>query len=109
MSADQSDSVEARGDSVAARGFERDLVIVGGCGHVGLPLAIAFASRGLSVAIYDVAAEAVDLVNGGTMPFMEDGAAPELTAALQAGLLRASTDPAVVGTAENVVVVIGTP
>ena len=24
----------------------RDVVVVGGCGHVGLPLAIAFAERG---------------------------------------------------------------
>ena len=26
--------------------FDRDVVVIGGCGHVGLPLAIAFADRG---------------------------------------------------------------
>ena len=29
--------------------FARDIVVIGGCGHVGLPLAIAFASRGAPV------------------------------------------------------------
>ena len=40
--------------SGAQKEFARDVVVVGGCGHVGLPLAIAFADRGLQVGIYDV-------------------------------------------------------
>jgi UDP-N-acetyl-D-mannosaminuronic acid dehydrogenase len=36
------------------REFEHDVVIIGGCGHGGLPLAIAFADRGARVSIYDV-------------------------------------------------------
>jgi UDP-N-acetyl-D-mannosaminuronic acid dehydrogenase len=92
-----------------SRGFERDVVVVGGCGHVGLPLAIAFADRGLSVAIYDIAEEVVTAVNAGTMPFLEEGASERLRAALLAGRLAAGTDPAVVQTAEHILVVIGTP
>ena len=34
--------------------FERDVVVVGGCGHVGLPLGLAFADRGLKVALFDL-------------------------------------------------------
>ncbi len=30
--------------------FETDVLVIGGCGHVGLPLAIAFADRGADVA-----------------------------------------------------------
>ena len=89
--------------------FERDLVVIGGCGHVGLPLAIAFADRGAQVAIYDVSESAVESVNAGKLPFDEPGAAPLLERAVAAGRLTASTDPAIVGTAEHVVVVIGTP
>jgi len=89
--------------------FERDLVVIGGCGHVGLPLAIAFADRGAQVAIYDVSESAVESVNAGRLPFDEPGAAPLFERAVSSGRLRASTDPSVVGTAENVVVVIGTP
>ncbi|MGH3280700.1 MAG: nucleotide sugar dehydrogenase [Trebonia sp.] len=91
------------------RGFERDVVVIGGCGHVGLPLAIAFADRGARVAIYDVSESAVASVNTGRLPFDEPGAAPLFERALAAGRLRASADPAVVATAEYVVVVIGTP
>jgi UDP-N-acetyl-D-mannosaminuronic acid dehydrogenase len=90
-------------------GFANDVVVIGGGGHVGLPLAIAFASRGARVVVYDVSQDAVDRVNQGVLPFLEPGAEPMLSEALAAGLLSASTDPSVVSTAENVVVVIGTP
>ena len=89
--------------------LDRDVVVIGGCGHVGLPLALAFADRGARVVIYDLSEAAVALVNSGRMPFAEAGAEEVLQRALGAGRLVASADPAVVGTAEHVVVVIGTP
>jgi UDP-N-acetyl-D-mannosaminuronic acid dehydrogenase len=89
--------------------LDRDVIIIGGCGHVGLPLALAFADRGARVAIYDVSETAVAAVNSGRMPFAESGAEEVLHRVLGAGLLEASVDPAVVATAEHVVVVIGTP
>jgi UDP-N-acetyl-D-mannosaminuronic acid dehydrogenase len=94
-------------DAVGA--FPRDVVVVGGCGHVGLPLAIAFADRGARVGIYDTSAEAVELVNSARLPFDEPGAAPVLDRVVAEGRLLASTDPSIVGTAASVVVVIGTP
>jgi UDP-N-acetyl-D-mannosaminuronic acid dehydrogenase len=89
--------------------FDRDVVVVGGCGHVGLPLAIAFADRGARVAIYDVSEPAVAAVNAGRLPFDEPGAGPVLKRAVTAGRLAASADPSVVASAEHVVVVVGTP
>jgi UDP-N-acetyl-D-mannosaminuronic acid dehydrogenase len=88
---------------------DRDVVVIGGCGHVGLPLALAFADRGANVAIYDVSEAAVAAVNSGQMPFAEPGADEVLQRVLAEGRLHASADPAVVGSAEHVVVVIGTP
>jgi UDP-N-acetyl-D-mannosaminuronic acid dehydrogenase len=88
---------------------DRDVVVIGGCGHVGLPLALAFADRGAKVGIYDVSQSAVDTVNAGRMPFAEPGADEVLQWALADGRLEASADPAIVGTADHVVVVIGTP
>jgi UDP-N-acetyl-D-mannosaminuronic acid dehydrogenase len=85
------------------------VVVVGGCGHVGLPLAIALADRGAQVAVYDVNPVAVAEVGSGQMPFLESGAAPMLERVVAAGRLVASTDPAIVGSAENVIVVVGTP
>jgi UDP-N-acetyl-D-mannosaminuronic acid dehydrogenase len=89
--------------------FSRDVVIIGGCGRVGLPLGIALASRGLSVTLYDLNDAAVGVVNQGRLPFDEEGAAAALDAATSAGTLRATTDPACVGTAEHLVVIVGTP
>jgi len=89
--------------------FDHDVVVVGGCGHVGLPLAIALASRGLDVAIQDIDARAVALVLSGELPFMENGAREVLQKALADGKLTATTDRDVIARAEAVVVVIGTP
>jgi len=87
------------------REFDHDVAVIGGCGHVGLPLAIAFASRGARV----VSEPAVESVNAGRLPFGEPDAGPVLERAVAQGRLRASTDASVVGSAEHVVVVIGTP
>jgi UDP-N-acetyl-D-mannosaminuronic acid dehydrogenase len=84
-------------------------VAVGGCGHVGLPLAIAFADHGKSVRIFDVNEDAVARVGRGELPFQEDGAAAPLAQALESGSLEVSADAASVAGVENVVVVIGTP
>ncbi len=90
-------------------GFENDVVVVGGGGHVGLPLAIALASRGKRTIVYDVAEGAVERIREARMPFIEPGADEVLQEVVGRGLLTASTDPSVVATAENVIVVIGTP
>ena len=88
--------------------FERDVVVVGGCGHVGLPLGLAFADRGLDVGLFDLNEEAVSGVMSGRMPFQEAGGQDVLDRVV-GNRLTASTDPQIVGTAENVIVVIGTP
>src|ERR1039457_655498 len=67
---------------------DQDVVVIGGCGHVGLPLALAFADRGARVAIYDLSETAVATVNSGRMPFAEPGAEEVLHRVLCAGYLR---------------------
>ncbi len=89
--------------------FDRDIAILGGCGHVGLPLGIAFADRGQSVVLQDTNAGSVATVNSGHMPFREEGAADLLPKVLASGKLIATTDGAALSTAETLVVVIGTP
>jgi UDP-N-acetyl-D-mannosaminuronic acid dehydrogenase len=70
---------------------------------------MAFADRGARVGIYDVSEKAVATVNAGILPFDEPGGARMLENVVASGMLHASLDPAIVGTAEHVVVVIGTP
>jgi UDP-N-acetyl-D-mannosaminuronic acid dehydrogenase len=85
------------------------LAIVGGCGHVGLPLALAFARKGLAVDLLDTSPQRVAEVNAGRMPFHEDDADALLGESLRQGLVRATTDPAVLERAAAVIVTIGTP
>jgi len=89
--------------------FTNDVVVIGGGGHVGLPLAIALADRGSRVVVYDVSTKAVDTINSGTVPFSEPGAEPVLRTVIADGRFTASTDASVVATARTVIVVIGTP
>jgi UDP-N-acetyl-D-mannosaminuronic acid dehydrogenase len=85
------------------------LAIVGGCGHVGLPLALAFARKGHAVDLLDTSAERVALVNAGRMPFCEEGADELLAECARKGLVKATTDPVVLEDAAAVIVTIGTP
>src|SRR5438034_1089556 len=51
-----------------------DAVIVGGCGHVGLPLALSLADCGFRVGINDVDQAKIEMVRAGQVPFRETGA-----------------------------------
>lgn len=85
------------------------VVIIGGCGHVGLPLGLALAQTGRSVVGLDIDAEKVARTNEGQMPFADRGADELLREVLAAGTFRCTTDASVVTTAEIVITVIGTP
>ncbi len=89
--------------------FSRDVVIVGGCGRVGLPLGLVLADAGMSVTLYDVDANAVDRVRAGKMPFWERGADDLLERMIETERLDATVDPKSVSEAEHVVLVVGTP
>jgi UDP-N-acetyl-D-mannosaminuronic acid dehydrogenase len=86
-----------------------DVVVVGGAGHVGLPLAIALADQGLRVAIQDISAGVVEAIISGEAPFQEDGVEPVLRRVLASGGLEVTTEPRVLSRSDAVVVVIGTP
>ena len=89
--------------------FSRDVVIVGGCGRVGLPLGLVLADAGLSVTLYDLDANAVDRVRAGKMPFWERDADSLLEKMIVTDRLDATIDPKAVSEAEHVVLVVGTP
>jgi UDP-N-acetyl-D-mannosaminuronic acid dehydrogenase len=86
-----------------------DIVIMGGGGHVGLPLGIALARSGLRTVLYDSNETTLSTVLSGKMPFLEPGAEPLLREVLADGLLDGTSDPSIMSRAETVVVVIGTP
>ena len=85
------------------------VVIVGGCGHVGLPLGLALANAGVQTTALDLDAAKVMRVMSGEMPFLEPGTTERLTAVLAAGSFAATTDPISITEADTIIVVIGTP
>ena len=86
-----------------------DVVVLGGGGHVGLPLSLVLAKAGLRVGIFDTNAGTVAAIRAGRMPFMETGADALLAELLPTGRLELSDDPAILGRSDAVIVVIGTP
>ena len=86
-----------------------DVVVLGGGGHVGLPLSLTFASAGLRVGVYDISQPTLDRIASGEMPFMETGADELLRQMLDAGRLVLGADDAMIGRTDQLVVVIGTP
>jgi UDP-N-acetyl-D-mannosaminuronic acid dehydrogenase len=84
------------------------MVIVGGCGHVGFPLGLLFADRGLGVTLLDIDPRKVERINAGDMPFMEQGAAPMLRRLVGRSLIATLDDKCLVD-ADVVITVVGTP
>jgi UDP-N-acetyl-D-mannosaminuronic acid dehydrogenase len=86
-----------------------DVVVLGGGGHVGLPLSLAFAQAGLTVGVFDTNLATLDRIAAGEMPFLEAGADALLTALLPTGRLELSPDATMISRTDQLVVVIGTP
>ncbi len=86
-----------------------DLVVVGGCGHVGLPLALSLADCGYKVGIDDIDAAKVAQVKAGNVPFLEKGAEELLKRLLPTGRLELASDPSAIARTDTIILVIGTP
>jgi UDP-N-acetyl-D-mannosaminuronic acid dehydrogenase len=86
-----------------------DVVIVGGCGHVGLPLALSLAETGYRVGIDDIDKAKIDQVKSGHVPFLENGAVELLRKVLPSGRLELAADPGLLARTDVVILVIGTP
>lgn len=72
-------------------------------------MSLAFASTGLRVGIYDIDAAALARIGRGEVPFAERGAPELLSKMLAEGRLELSSSPEIVGRADSVIIVIGTP
>ncbi|PWU03516.1 MAG: nucleotide sugar dehydrogenase [Candidatus Melainabacteria bacterium] len=85
------------------------VTIIGGCGHVGLPLGIILAdSPNFEVTQLDIDDKKIAQVNAGEMPFMEEGMEPILRK-VASRTLRATSDMGCLESADVVISVIGTP
>jgi UDP-N-acetyl-D-mannosaminuronic acid dehydrogenase len=85
-----------------------DVSIIG-LGRVGLPLALSFADRGLSVIGIDNDAARLRAVADGVMPFSEPGAQELLERVHRGDRLRLSERAADAAGARHIVITLGTP
>ena len=84
-------------------------MVLGGGGHVGLPLSLSFAKAGLCVGVFDTNEKTLDRIAQGDMPFIETGAQDLLRDLLPTGRLVLESSAEVLRRTNQIVVVIGTP
>ena len=90
-------------------GFSRDVCVIGGAGHVGLPLAMTFADAGLKTVIYDINAKVIETIRKGQMPFAEEGGQEMLGRVLKHGTLEMDSKPDLLAECHFAVLIVGTP
>ena len=86
-----------------------DVTVVGGAGHVGIPLVLALAEAGLRVNVNDLNQDTINTLKEGRVPFIEHGAAEALSKALANKRLVFSNSSDRVSTGGPVIITIGTP
>ena len=87
--------------------MKADIIIIGGAGHIGLPLGILFANKGKTVILYDKDKKNIGLINDSKMPFMETGG--EKLLKKNKKKLFASSNKNLIKQAKCVIICIGTP
>jgi UDP-N-acetyl-D-mannosaminuronic acid dehydrogenase len=86
-----------------------NVTVVGGAGHVGIPLVLALAEAGLRVNVNDLNRATLDTLKSGKLPFIEHGAEDVLAKALASQRLVFTDASDRVSTGGPVIVTIGTP
>src|SRR5262245_7913534 len=86
-----------------------DITVVGGAGHVGIPLTLAFAESGMGVNVNDHNQESLDTLKAGRLPFIEHGADVVLAKVLANDRLAFSNSPDRISASGPVIVTVGTP
>src|SRR5689334_23980387 len=92
----------------AAEAKTADLTVVGGAGHVGIPLVLSFAAKGLTVNVNDLNRDGLATLKAGRLPFIEYGADELLTNALRDNKLIFTSTPGEISRSGPVIVTIGT-
>ena len=87
--------------------MKADILIIGGVGHIGLPLGILFANKGKSVILYDKDKRYIKQVNNSKMPFLENGG--EKLLKKNKKRILATSNKKFIKNAESVIICIGTP
>ena len=87
--------------------YKIKITIIGGAGHIGLPLGILFANKGIDVTLYDKNYTAIKKINNYQLPFMEEDGKKLLKKNKKK--IFATTNKKFISESNVVIVCIGTP
>ena len=88
---------------------EKYISIIGGAGHVGFPLGLAFASKNFKVNLIDKDTKNLKTIRNGKPPFFEIGAKKVLNKCLKNNTLLTSTNINDIKKGKFIIICIGTP
>ena len=89
--------------------FNKTISIIGGTGHVGLPLGLMLAGKKYRVQLIDINLKNINYVNKGIMPFKEEKADLTLKKLVKQKKIFASNNLELVKSSKYIIVCIGTP
>ena len=89
--------------------FNNNICIVGGAGHVGTPLGLAFSNKGFKVILLDKNLRNIKKINKGIMPFQEQGCEKLLKKMIKKKNILASKDLNNIKKSKYIIVCLGTP
>ena len=85
------------------------ICIIGGAGHVGVPLGLALSSKGYNVALIDKNQKNIKKINQGIMPFVEEGCVKLLKKMIYKKKIFATNKLDEIKKCKYIIVCIGTP
>jgi UDP-N-acetyl-D-mannosaminuronic acid dehydrogenase len=85
-----------------------NIAVIGGAGHVGLPLSLMFSKHGFHVTLVDSDAAKIEMLKKGEFPFMEEGGS-ELLKEVKDGNILFCTEHKLISECDVVVLTVGTP
>lgn len=83
------------------------IAVIGGAGHVGLPLSLLFAKKGFRVTLIDSDATKIEMLKKGELPFLEEGGTELLKEVKDK--ITYSTEHSKLSESDVVILTVGTP
>ena len=84
-----------------------DIGIIGGAGHIGLPLSLILASKNFKVLIHDINEKNLNLIGKGILPFKENGASKLLRKVKNK--IHLSQNEKLLKNCKTIIICLGTP
>ena len=83
------------------------IAVIGGGGHVGLPLSLLFAKNGFTITLMDTDTEKIEMLKKGRFPFLEEGGAELLQEVKESVIF--TTEHKAISSCDVIVLTVGTP